>query len=85
MDWPVDPARYAAYLAVTVGMAFAPGPANLFSLANGAQRGRAAAFMGTLGMNLATLCWFGAAALGLGALVAAFPQAFHLLAWVGAA
>jgi threonine/homoserine/homoserine lactone efflux protein len=85
LDWPVDPARYAAYLAVTTGMAFAPGPANLFSLANGAQRGKAAAVAGTAGMNLATLCWFGAAALGLGALVAAFPTVFHALAWVGAA
>ena len=85
MDWPVDPARYAAYLAVTVGMAFAPGPANLFSLANGAQRGRAAAVAGTVGMNLGTLCWFAAAALGLGALIAAFPQVFKVLGWVGAA
>ncbi|HYD44731.1 MAG TPA: LysE family translocator [Phenylobacterium sp.] len=85
MDWPVDPARYAAYLAVTVGMAFAPGPANLFSLANGAQRGRTAAVLGTVGMNLGTLCWFAAAALGLGALIAAFPQVFRALGWIGAA
>lgn len=85
MDWPVDPARYAAYLAVTVGMAFAPGPANLFSLANGAQRGKAAAVAGTVGMNLGTLCWFAAAALGLGALIAAFPQVFKALGWIGAA
>lgn len=85
MDWPVDPVRYGAYLAVTAGMAFAPGPANLFSLANGAQRGKAAAVLGTVGMNLGTLCWFVAAALGLGALIAAFPQAFRMLGWVGAA
>jgi threonine/homoserine/homoserine lactone efflux protein len=36
-------------------------------------------------MNAATLVWFGAAALGLGALVVAFPQAFRLIALAGAA
>jgi threonine/homoserine/homoserine lactone efflux protein len=35
-------------------------------------------------MNAATLVWFGAAALGLGALVAAFPQVFKLVAIGGA-
>ena len=53
-------------------MAWAPGPANLFSVANGARRGHRAALMGVLGMNTGTLVWFFAAALGLGALVAAF-------------
>jgi len=34
-------------------------------------------------MNAATLVWFGGAALGLGALVSAFPAAFHVLAVAG--
>jgi threonine/homoserine/homoserine lactone efflux protein len=36
------------------------------------------------GMNLATLVWCGAAALGLGALVTAFPEMFHWIAIAGA-
>ena len=35
-------------------------------------------------MNAATLVWFGAAALGLGALVVAFPQAYRLISIGGA-
>jgi threonine/homoserine/homoserine lactone efflux protein len=82
---PVDPERYAVFLGVMAVMAVTPGPANLFSVANGMQRGRAAAFAGAVGMCAATLVWFAAAAVGLGALIAAFPQLFRLFAWGGAA
>lgn len=85
MDLPVDPARYAAFLGVMAVMAVTPGPANLFAIATGAQKGKVAALIGVVGMNSATLVWFGAAALGLGALILAFPQVFHLLAYAGAA
>jgi threonine/homoserine/homoserine lactone efflux protein len=85
MVWPVDPQKYAVFFGVMTVMAAAPGPANLFSVANGMQKGRRAVVEGVVGMNLATLTWFAAAALGLGALIAAFPAVFKLLAWVGAA
>ncbi|MDO9430692.1 MAG: LysE family translocator [Phenylobacterium sp.] len=85
MDLPIDPARYVAFLGVMAVMAATPGPANLFAIATGAQRGKAAALIGVVGMNCATLVWFAAAALGLGALILAFPQFFHLLAYGGAA
>jgi threonine/homoserine/homoserine lactone efflux protein len=65
-------------------MAWTPGPANLFSVANGVQRGPAGAMAGVVGMNAATLVWFAAAALGLGALVVAFPQMFRLISIGGA-
>lgn len=81
---PVDPARYVAFLAAMSMMAVAPGPANLFAIATGMQRGRGQALIGVAGMNLATLVWFGGAALGLSALMAAFPEAFRLLAVAGA-
>jgi threonine/homoserine/homoserine lactone efflux protein len=81
---PVDPARYGAFLAIMGVMAVTPGPANIFAIATGIQRGRREVLAGIAGMNLATLVWFGGAALGLGALVAAFPSAFHLLAVAGA-
>lgn len=83
MTLPVDPQLYAAFLGVMAVMAVTPGPANLFAVATGIQKGKAAALMGVIGMNAATLVWFGAAALGLGALVAAFPQLFRLVAIAG--
>lgn len=83
MTLPVDPQLYLTFLGVMAVMAVTPGPANLFSVANGMERGRAAALMGVAGMNVATLVWFGAAALGLGALVVAFPDAFRVIAIAG--
>jgi threonine/homoserine/homoserine lactone efflux protein len=81
--WPVDPARYFAFLGVMAVMAATPGPANLFAIATGMNRGKRAALSGVIGMNCATLVWFAAAALGLGALIVAFPLAFRLLAIAG--
>jgi threonine/homoserine/homoserine lactone efflux protein len=66
-------------------MAAFPGPANLFSMATGIEHGRGAALAVVAGMNAATLIWYGAAALGLGALAAAFPLALTALKLGGAA
>ena len=85
MVLPVDPARYSAFLVTMFVMALTPGPANLFAIATGMQKGKGAALLGVAGMNTATLVWFGCSALGLGALIIAFPKAFHLLALAGAA
>lgn len=85
MSLPVDPARYAAFLSVMAVMAVTPGPANLFAIATGMRKGKAAALVGVAGMNTGTLVWFAAAALGLGALIVAFPRVFHILTFVGAA
>ncbi|GAD59235.1 LysE family translocator [Brevundimonas sp. BAL450] len=81
---PVDPHLYLTFLAVMAVMAMTPGPANIFAVATGMQKGRAAVLMAVAGMNAATLVWFSAAALGLGALVKAFPEAFRVLAVGGA-
>jgi threonine/homoserine/homoserine lactone efflux protein len=85
MTLPVDPARYGAFLATMFVMAITPGPANLFAIATGMERGKGAALISVLGMNCGTLIWFLGSALGLGALILAFPAAFHILALVGAA
>jgi threonine/homoserine/homoserine lactone efflux protein len=82
---PVDPARFATFLGVMAVMAVTPGPANVFAIATGAEKGKAAALTAVAGMNLATLVWFAAAALGLGGIILAFPRAFHLVALAGAA
>ena len=81
---PVDPHLFAAFLGVMVVLALTPGPANLFAVATGVAKGRGQALLGVVGMNVATLVWFGAAALGLGALVVAFPEAFRIIAIAGA-
>ena len=80
----VDPQKYLAYLSVMTVLCWVPGPANLFSVANGARRGPRGALIGVLGMNLGTLVWLLGAALGLGALVEAFPMVFKALAILGA-
>lgn len=85
MSLPVDPARYAAFLGVMTVMAVTPGPANLFAIATGAEKGKGAALAAVAGMNGATLVWFSAAALGLGAVVLAAPGAFAWMAYAGAA
>jgi threonine/homoserine/homoserine lactone efflux protein len=84
MTLPVDPARYAAFLGAMAIMAATPGPSNLFAVANGMSRGRKAVLQGVAGMNTATLLWYVAAALGLGALAVAFPRAVKALIVVGA-
>ncbi len=81
---PVDPHLYLTFLGVMAVMAVTPGPANVFSVANGVQRGPIGALAGVVGMNAATLVWFAAAALGLGALVIAFPEVFRLISIGGA-
>lgn len=81
---PVDPHLYLAFVGVMAVMAVTPGPANIFAVATGMEKGKAAALTAVVGMNCATLVWFGAAALGLGALVMAFPQVFRIIAVLGA-
>ena len=82
---PVDPHLYLVFLGVMAVMAVTPGPANLFAIATGMERGKKAVLIAVVGMNAATLVWFGAAALGLGALVTAFPEVFRWVAVAGAA
>jgi threonine/homoserine/homoserine lactone efflux protein len=85
MTWPVDPPRYIAFLGAMAILAATPGPSNLFAIANGMRRGKRAVIVGVAGMNTATLIWYVAAALGLGTLALAFPQAVKALIVVGAA
>jgi threonine/homoserine/homoserine lactone efflux protein len=85
MSFPIDPEAFGLFLAVMGVLAITPGPANVFAIATGLSNGGRDALIGVLGMNCATLVWFLAAALGLGALVAAYPAAFRVLAVLGAA
>jgi len=82
---PVDPARYALFVGMMAVFAATPGPANLFAIATGVRGGPRAALLGAAGMNVANIVWLAAAGLGLGALIAAFPDQFRWLALAGAA
>ena len=85
MPLPVDPQRFVLFLGVMVVLAFTPGPAVLFSIANGVHRGWRGVLAGVAGISAASLVWFAGAALGLGALMAAAPWLFTVLAWFGVA
>jgi threonine/homoserine/homoserine lactone efflux protein len=49
MSLPVDPQLYLAFLGVMTVLAWTPGPANLFAVATGIQRGKKAALAGVVG------------------------------------
>ena len=85
MRLPVDPQLFVAFCGVMAVLAVTPGPANLFAISTGMERGSRAVLLAVVGMNVATLVWFGAAAMGLGALITAFPEAFRWIAVGGAA
>ena len=51
---PVDPARYGAFLVAMFVMAITPGPANLFAIATGMERGKTAALISVVVALLAT-------------------------------
>ncbi len=80
---PVAASTYGLFLVVMAALAITPGPANLFAIATGVAQGPTAALLGVLGMNVATMVWFLGAALGLSALVAAFPTQFFWLSIAG--
>ena len=82
---PVAPERLLLFLGVMTVLALTPGPAVLFSIANGVHRGPRGVLLGVLGISLASAAWFVGAGLGLGALMAATPWLFGLLAWFGIA
>lgn len=84
MSLPVDPELYLLFLGAMVVMAMTPGPAVLYAVAQGVERGRRAVFEGVAGINTAMIVWFTGAALGLSAVFAAHPGVFRWLAVAGA-
>jgi len=83
MALPVDPAKYAAFLIAMFFMAISPGPANLFFIRTGLSGSYVRVFAGVIGTNSASAMWFVASALGLEALMAAFPLLFQVIAVLG--
>ena len=46
---PVDPHLFTTFLGIMAVMAITPGPANLFAVATGVEKGRASALVGVVG------------------------------------
>lgn len=73
------------FLLAVLALLASPGPNMAFILAQGAAHGPRGAFAGAIGIALADLVLALAAASGVAALMAAWPPAFDLLRWAGAA
>ena len=84
MTLPVDPHLYLVYLGAMAVMAMTPGPAVLYAVAQGVERGKRAVLEGVAGINTAMVVWFSGAALGLSAVFAAYPGVFRWLGVAGA-
>ncbi len=83
MPFPVDLAKYYAFLVAMALMAISPGPAIMFFVRTGLAGRASRVFAGVVGVNSATLVWFVASAFGLQVLMAAFPLAFKVIAVLG--
>lgn len=80
----IDPARMAAFIAVTGLTSLAPGPQMVFVMTQAAWRGHRGGLAALIGAQMGAIGWFVLAGLGLGGLAATSPQAFRLLALSGA-
>jgi threonine/homoserine/homoserine lactone efflux protein len=82
---PLDAGTAAAFLGAATLLALAPGPDNLFVLAQAALHGARAGWLVTLGLCTGLLVHTAAVVLGVAAVLAANPAAFRAVKVVGAA
>jgi threonine/homoserine/homoserine lactone efflux protein len=80
----IDPAKLAAFAAVTGLVSLMPGPQMVFVLTQAAWRGPRAGAAALAGLQLGNATWFLMAGLGLGTLALAWPGAFTALTAAGA-
>jgi homoserine/homoserine lactone efflux protein len=80
----VDPERIAAFALMTAATSVVPGVSMLFVMGQTMRRGRRSGYAALAGMQVGYIGWWLLAALGLGTLARAFPQAFQALAIGGA-
>ncbi|MEW2356207.1 LysE family translocator [Spirillospora sp. NPDC029432] len=81
----IDPGVAAAFCLAAVVMALIPGPDMLFITATGLASGPRAGALAAAGVSAGLAVHTAAAALGLGALLQAFPTAFNVVRILGAA
>ncbi|MDZ7907923.1 MAG: LysE family translocator [Gemmobacter sp.] len=80
----VPPADLAAFLAAGIVLNLTPGADVMFATASGIAGGPRAGAVAGLGVGLGGLWHVGLAALGISALIAAYPAALLGLKWAGA-
>jgi threonine/homoserine/homoserine lactone efflux protein len=80
----MDPALVVAFVVAAFLLSVAPGPDMLFIVANAAAGGRRAGLVSAVGMSTGLAVHTVAAALGLGALIAAAPEALAVIRAAGA-
>jgi threonine/homoserine/homoserine lactone efflux protein len=80
----IDSQTLLVFFSTAMLLALAPGPDNLFVIAQSAQNGRAAGFAVTLGLSTGLIGHTLAVALGLAAIVRASAMAFTILKGAGA-
>ncbi|WP_375573364.1 LysE family translocator [Ahrensia marina] len=78
-------ATLAAFSLAAIALTLTPGPDMTLFLGQTVANGRRAGFMSMAGASSGIIVHSLAAAIGLSALIAASPQAFEVLKWVGAA
>jgi threonine/homoserine/homoserine lactone efflux protein len=81
----IDPVLFLAFLPAALALNLTPGPDMLFCFAQGTRGGPRAALAASAGISTGVMVHVALAGLGLGALVAAFPQLFGVVRWAGAA
>lgn len=78
-------ATLAAFSLAAIALTLTPGPDMTLFLGQTVANGRRAGFMSMAGASSGIIVHSLAAAIGLSALIAASPQAFEVLKWIGAA
>ena len=73
------------YVTIAFLLVLTPGPATVYILSRGYQFGLASGFTALLGCTVGDICLMLLAALGVAALLHAYPLAFDIVRWLGAA
>ena len=80
----IAPEKLAAFALMSGAASLVPGPSMLFVMGQSIWRSGRSGAAALAGVQFGYIWWWLLAALGLGALAAAFPLALHLLAFAGA-
>jgi threonine/homoserine/homoserine lactone efflux protein len=81
----IDQSSLAMFIAASTALAFAPGPDNIFVLAQSISMGRTAGFIITLGLCTGLMVHTAVVALGIAAIFQTSVLAFNVLKYIGAA